>query len=236
MKLLAIDTATEGCSAALLNDGQLTSRLEVAPRKHAELILPMVEALLGEAGLSLSAVDALAFGRGPGAFTGVRIATGVVQGLAFGADLPVVPVSTLQALAQRTYAETGQKKIMTAFDARMEEVYWAAWQLADNGLMQLVSDEIVIRPEQIALSADLLDGLWAGAGSGWATYGDLLAAKAGIDSSQIYPDMISRATEIAQIAQVDLAQGKVVSAEQALPVYLRNEVAWKKVKPHPASP
>ena len=137
MKLLAIDTATEGCSAALVNDQQLLTRMEVQPRKHAELILPMLDELLSEAGLAISQLDALAFGRGPGAFTGVRIATGVIQGIAFGADLPVVPVSTLRALAQRAFQEYQHANVLTAFDARMDEVYWASYQLAENGLMRL---------------------------------------------------------------------------------------------------
>ena len=150
MKLLAIDTATEGCSAALLIDNKMAVRMDVQPRKHAELILPMLDELLSEAGLSVSQLDALAFGRGPGAFTGVRIATGVIQGVAFAADLPVVPVSTLRALAQRTYNEYNHTNVLTAFDARMDEVYWAAYQLDDNGLMSLVGEEAVLSPDDVS--------------------------------------------------------------------------------------
>ena len=147
MKLLAIDTATEGCSASLFIDGAVTSLMKVEPRKHADLILPMVEQLLAKAELSLQQLDALAFGRGPGAFTGVRIATGVVQGMAYGADLPVVPVSTLQALAQRTYHEYCHEHVLAAFDARMNEVYWAAYQLDGSGLMTLIEQELVVSPD-----------------------------------------------------------------------------------------
>ncbi|NNJ83882.1 MAG: tRNA (adenosine(37)-N6)-threonylcarbamoyltransferase complex dimerization subunit type 1 TsaB, partial [Gammaproteobacteria bacterium] len=129
MKILAIDTATDACSVSLHMDGQYRDSHEIAPRKHAEILLPRIEALLSAAALSPRDLDALAFGRGPGAFTGVRIATGVIQGLAFGADLPVVPISSLHALAQGAWRERGEKNILAAFDARMGEVYWGAYQL-----------------------------------------------------------------------------------------------------------
>ena len=228
MKILAIDTATEGCSASLLIDDQLTSQLQVQPRKHAELILPMVETLLAESELALSQLDCLAFGRGPGAFTGVRIAAGVTQGIAYGADLPVVPVSTLQALAQRTWVETGHSKVLTAFDARMEEVYWAGYELAENGFMQQSLAEQVVKPQQAALPGNLQEQSWVGAGSGWQTYEQVLIEKTGLSQSMTFASMITRADEIAQLAAVDFKLGKFVSADKALPVYLRNSVAWKK--------
>lgn len=239
MKLLAIDTATEGCSAALSIDGQLLTRLSVEPRRHAELILPMIDELLAEAGLSIRQLDAIAFGRGPGAFTGVRIATGVVQGIAFGADLPVLRVSTLRALAQRCYAEFGQQQVLCAFDARMNEVYWAIYQLQD-GIARLLGEEQVVAPEQVVLPGDLMPGdetlMWAGAGTGWSAYQDVLSDTVsqqlklmGTGSlGDCYPQLISRAEEIVPLALDDFAQGLAVTAEQALPVYLRNKVAWKK--------
>ena len=225
MKLLAIDTATEGCSAALLVDGKVITRMVVEPRKHAELILPMLDELLAEAELSVSQLDALAFGRGPGAFTGVRIATGVIQGIAFGADLPVVPVSTLRALAQRTYEEYKHENVLTAFDARMEEVYWAAYQLADNGLMQLQGEEAVLAPDQVSCDSEVN---WVAAGSGFAAYSDVLSNALDNNLLETYPALINRAHEVLQLAEYDYAQGLAVDAEKALPVYLRNKVAWKK--------
>jgi len=227
MKLLAIDTATEGCSAALSIDGKVITRMVVEPRKHAELILPMLDELLAEAELSVSQLDALAFGCGPGAFTGVRIATGVIQGIAFGADLPVVPISTLRALAQRVYQEFKHKNVLTAFDARMDEVYWAAYQLADTGLMQLQGDEAVIAPDQVSCDASIA---WVAAGSGFAAYFDDLNNALDNNLIETYPELINRAHEVLQLAEYDYSQGLAVEAEKALPVYLRNKVAWKKTK------
>ena len=229
MKILAIDTATEGCSAALLVDQQLSSRMQVQPRKHAELILPMLDELLAEAQLSVSQLDALAFGRGPGAFTGVRIATGVIQGIAFGAELPVVPVSTLRALAQRTYDEYQHTHVLSAFDARMDEVYWGAYAAADNGLMQLIDEENVLSPAQVqcALPGDK-SVQWAGAGSGWQAYNQQLRKAVDCNLAATYPELITRAQEVVKLAAHDYEQGLAVAAEDALPVYLRNRVAWKK--------
>ena len=225
MKLLALDTATEACSAALLIDGQLLERFDVQPRKHAELILPMLDSLLAEAQLSLSQLDAIAFGRGPGAFTGVRIATGVVQGIAYAADLPVAPVSTLQALAQRAYADFAAGRVLAAFDARMGEVYWAAYELDEQNIMRLRDEELVIRPQQLSLQ---YQGEWLAAGSGWQTYQQELSDSLQTSISRIEAELITRAREIAVLGEVLCASGQLVSAEQALPVYLRNQVAWKK--------
>jgi len=226
MKILAIDTATEGCSAALLNDDDIISRLQVVPRKHADLILPMLDEILAEAQLSVKQLDALAFGRGPGAFTGVRIATGVIQGIAFGSDLPVVPVSTLRALAQRTCNDHQHEKVLTAFDARMDEVYWAEYVLDGNGIMQLQGEEQVIAPQMVSLSSSRQQ--WVGSGGGWAAYGDILKQVVSAESISVYPDMITRADEIAILAGHDFKKGMSVGAENALPVYLRNKVAKKK--------
>ncbi len=130
--LLALDTATEACSVALLHDGRVLSHYEVIPRMHAQRLLPMIKDLLAEAGVALSAVDGIAFGRGPGAFTGVRIAIGVVQGLAFALERPVLPVSTLAVLAQRALREQGAQQVAAAIDARMDEVYWGCYR-AEQG-------------------------------------------------------------------------------------------------------
>ena len=150
--LLALDTATEACSVALLHDGKVTSHYEVIPRLHAQRLLPMVQDILGEAGIALSAVDAIAFGRGPGAFTGVRIAIGVVQGLAFALQKPVLPISDLAVLAQRAHREHGAAQVAAAIDARMDEVYWGCYR-EEAGEMLLQGAEAVLAPEAAALPA-----------------------------------------------------------------------------------
>ena len=164
MKLLAIDTSTEACSAAVLIDGEIRERYRLAPREHTHLILPMIDELLRESDLKVGGLDAVAFGRGPGAFTGLRIAAGVVQGIAFGADLPVVPVSSLAALAQGGYRETGACRVLAAIDARIQEVYWAACEFDDAGQLQMIGDEVVCSPEQVPIPGG---DDWHGVGSGW---------------------------------------------------------------------
>lgn len=144
--LLALDTATEACSVALLHDGKVTSHYEVIPRLHAQKLLPMIKQLLEDAGTTLAAVDAIAFGRGPGAFTGVRITIGVVQGLAFALERPVLPVSNLAVLAQRALREHGASQVAAAIDARMDEVYWGCYR-ETAGEMRLVGAEAVLAPK-----------------------------------------------------------------------------------------
>ncbi len=225
LKLLAIDTSTDACSAALWLDGDVRQRYQVAPREHGQLILPMIEALLAEAGLTLAQLDTLAFGRGPGGFTGVRIANSVTQGLAFGADLPVVPISSLAALAQGACAEMG---VLAAIDARIGEVYWGAYRATENGLVTLIDQEIVCAPEDVPLLlADDVGG-WFGAGNGWHTYAQPLKARLGEAVAAWDGQRYPQAQHLAQLAADAFQRGLAVSAEQALPVYLRNEVAWKK--------
>ena len=146
MKLLALDTATEACSAALLVDDAIIERYELAPRRHAALILPMIEAVLAEAGIGVAQLDALAFGCGPGAFTGLRIAAGVAQGIALAGGLPVVPVSTLAAIACHAVARYGVERVAAAIDARMGEVYWGTYRAARDGGVVLMGAERVCSP------------------------------------------------------------------------------------------
>lgn len=225
MKLLAIETATEACSAALYLDGEISYRYRVQPRGHSELILSMMEELLGAGGESLNALDALAFGRGPGSFTGVRIATGIIQGVALGADLPVVPVSTLAAVAQGYHRRTGAVRILPAFDARMKEIYWGAYQLDDSGVVGLVGNEQVCRPESLEVPDG---GQWHGAGTGWRTYEVQLRTLLGEALVAVDTQLLCSAVDVAELAVAGFANGEAVAAEQALPVYLRNEVAWKR--------
>ena len=223
MKLLALDTATEACSAALYIDGDITQNYQLAPREHTRLILGMIEDLLNDAGITVKQLDALAFGRGPGSFTGVRIATGAVQGMAYGADLPVVPVSTLAAIAQSVHDNHQAEFVLTAIDARMEAVYWAEY-LADQGLMKLSGEEMVVSPEQVPLPAQQV---WVGAGSGWAAYEPQLLTRLQQPMQVIYSDVYPQSASIVKLAAHDFANGNFVEAAKAVPVYLRNNVAKK---------
>ena len=222
MRVLAIETATEACSAALYISGEIRLRYQVEPRRHSELILPMMEALLAEAEIALSALDALAFGCGPGSFTGVRIATGAVQGAAFGADLPVVPVSTLAALAQRRYREQGEKHLLPAYDARMDELYWGCYRIGDDGLAHPLNDDLLLRPDQVDLPTG--EG-WVGVGSGWASYGATLRNRLGACVAAFDGALLCSAWDVAMLGAAGFNAGKAVPAEQALPVYLRDKVA-----------
>jgi tRNA threonylcarbamoyladenosine biosynthesis protein TsaB len=223
MKLLALDTATERCSAALWHDGEVLAR--EAPRAGAasEQILCLIEQLLAESGAGLAALDAIAFGRGPGAFTGVRLATGVAQGLAFAAGLPVLPVSDLGALALLAFRQPGTAgRALICQDARMGEVYWASFVRA-GALPGLVGREAVGAPSQVCLPASWQGERWCGAGSGFEAH-PALGELAGTAAGPIWPSLRPHAREIAAMAA---AQGlaPAVSAEHALPVYLRDEVA-----------
>jgi tRNA threonylcarbamoyladenosine biosynthesis protein TsaB len=225
MKILAIDTATEACSAALYLEGEVMQKYRVAPREHSHILLPMIEQLLTDAAISVSDLDALAFGRGPGSFMGVRIAAGVTQGIAFAWDLPAIPVSTLAAIAQRAHAESGAVKVLAAIDARMNEVYWGAFTLADDGCMQRVGEECVIPPEQVARP----EGIgWSGAGTGWSTYGEKLSAAVGAGMLvSVQEECLPSAGAILKLAVPEFEAGRYVPASKAVPVYLRDNVAKK---------
>ena len=219
MKLLAIETATEACSSALLINGEISSLYQIAPRQHAALILSMVDELLSSAGVQLKDMDALAYGRGPGAFTGVRIATGVIQGLAFGAGLPVIPVSTLAALAQG--AASGQSNIISAIDARMGEVYWCLFEVGSSGLVSPVSEEKVSRPEKVQVKNNTP---YFGVGTGWASYYSVLEKLPGIELTGFDGDRYPDARNIITLAQQEYQKGNLVAAADALPIYVRNKV------------
>lgn len=220
--LLALDTATEACSVALLHDGKVISHYEVIPRLHAQRLLPMIKDLLAEAAVPLSALDAIAFGRGPGAFTGVRIAVGVVQGLAFALDRPVLPISNLAVLAQRSLREHGAMQVAAAIDARMDEVYWGCYR-AESGEMHLQGVEAVLAPEQVALPADA-SGAWFGAGTGWGTFAERMP----ITLSGQDAEMLPHAEDLLSLARFAWARGEAVGADEAQPVYLRDKVATPK--------
>ncbi|MBW0148900.1 tRNA (adenosine(37)-N6)-threonylcarbamoyltransferase complex dimerization subunit type 1 TsaB [Marinobacter arenosus] len=228
MKLLALDTSSEGCSAALLVDGEISERFEIAPRGHTRLLMPMVRELLAEKSLVPADLDALAFACGPGSFTGIRIATGVVQGLAWGLDVPVVPVSSLATVAlgaMETLDLNDGDTVAVAFDARMGEVYWGCFARRD-GLPVLQGKERVCPPSLVALEGE--SGRWVGAGQGWRFREEMPAEVAGrvvtVDDT-----LVPRAAWVARLAEAGYRQGQAVPAEMAQPVYIRDEVAWKKL-------
>ncbi len=278
MKILALDTATENCSAALLIDGRVLTREVELERGHAELILPMADELLAEAGVTLRSLDAIAFGRGPGSFTGVRMAATVTQGLAFGADLGVVPVSDLKAVAQRAFAQDATiVRVLVCNDARMSEVYWACFERGPDGLATPKGDEHVGKPLTVALPQDWPDA--TGVGRGFTAYaadlraavptalpggapwpqaplvsascasaprqadsanavanarepGPTLPTRAVVTASAgptvpptDYTRFLPRAAEIVLLAVPEVLAGRLVSPEEAIPVYLRDNVA-----------
>ena len=227
MRILAIDTATENCSVALLIEGQVRATEELIGRGHAERILPMIDTLLREAGVRLRDLTAIAFGRGPGSFTGVRLAASVTQGLACGSAVGVVPVSDLRAVAQRALElPAAPQRVLVCNDARMHEVYWACFERGPDGLAVGVNAERVGGPAQVTLPAQ-----WGaavapvlGVGSGFSAYPELGAAMSG-GVSIVADRLLPRAAEIARLAVPEVAGGHLLRPEQALPVYLRDDVA-----------
>lgn len=223
-RILAIDTATEACSVALTDGSRVYSQFEVCPQQHSQKLLPMVDEVLNEAGLSLTDIDCLAFGRGPGSFTGVRIATGMIQGLAFGSQRQVAGVSTLAAMAQQAMQESGKTTAYVAIDARMGEVYFAAFTLRD-GLAEILIDEQVCAPDSAASQLAETDAVLAG--TGWDAYPVLSDYKASqaADVVVLYPN----AAAMLPLAEYLCQQGETVPADDVEPVYLRDKVTWKKL-------
>lgn len=222
MNLLAFETATEALSVAVMVDGQVRERFELAPRRHAELALPWADALLAEAGLSRSQIDVIAVGRGPGAFTGVRLAIALAQGIALALDRPIVPVSTLAALAMRAKVPVdANSRVLAAIDARMGEVYVAEFALRDGDATP-IGEERVCTPDRVVLG----DGSdWHGVGTGFgAAEGWFATQWAGrfvsIDASEL-----PHAADVARLAAKAFARGEAVAAEKVEPAYLRNNVA-----------
>ncbi len=223
MKLLAIETATESCSAALMVGDEVHSVSEVAPRRHNEIILSMCEQVLAQGQESLSQLDAIAFGRGPGAFTGVRLAASVTQGIALGQGLPVVPVSSLAALAQQVFERNRKSHVLSCIDARMQEIYCGEYKLNALNEMELVGEEKVISPNKIKLTgpADCY-----GVGTGWGAYADALKQAIG-NKLEYDANVFPQAEHVAKLAKTYFQNQQYVSAVEALPVYLRDDVAKK---------
>jgi tRNA threonylcarbamoyladenosine biosynthesis protein TsaB len=232
MKILAIDTATEACSVALLNDDITDMIFEVCPRQHSQRILPMIDELLTKHGIKIGDLDALAYGRGPGSFTGVRIATGVVQGLALGANLPVIEVSTLAAMAQQNYMQHGYLITKVLIDARMQELYFGHFEVqqgAAGGIVKERQSEAVLTPaEAVAKFAEISDDdqAYGRAGTGWEAHSEaLLMLQNAAPINVLYPS----AEYILPIAKQAFKDGKTISVDDVTPIYLRDKVTWKKL-------
>ncbi|WP_308569050.1 tRNA (adenosine(37)-N6)-threonylcarbamoyltransferase complex dimerization subunit type 1 TsaB [uncultured Haemophilus sp.] len=227
--LLALDTSTEACSVALWHKGEKTHLDELAQRTHTKRILPMIDELLVNSGINLKQVDALAFGRGPGSFTGVRVGAGIAQGLAFGADLPVIAVSNLTAMAQAAFELHQVENVVAAIDARMNEVYFSQVkrekvrsELGEFFQWNPVIEEQVCQPEKVLEQFSDLTAYRVG--TGWAAYPQF--KNSGLEGSDI---ILPSAQYMLELALTDYAQNKIISALEIEPVYLRNEVTWKKL-------
>jgi len=219
VKILALDTSTEHCSVALWRDGTVDAREVLAGQRHSQLLLPMVDELLERHELTLAGLDGIAFGQGPGSFTGLRIACGVTQGLAFGADLPVVGISTLLAMA----AATGAGRVVCCLDARMGEIYHAAYAKGEAGWEPVHAPNLCAPGEAPLPPA----GPWTGCGNGFAAHESALKQRYAGLLSAIMPEIFPHARDIARLAAREFEAGRAVAAEQALPIYIRDKVALK---------
>ncbi len=221
MRILALDTSTEWCSVAVGDGTCWHRRDEHAGQAHSERVLPMVRAALAEAGFTLASLDGLAFGAGPGSFTGIRIGCGVAQGLALGAELPVVAVPTLAAIAQEVFRTRGWDRVLACLDARMHEVYTAAYARGD-GAWREVAPPSVLPPAAVQHPHPVGDAGWQGAGNGFAAYPGLAAQ---LELSGIAADARPTAQSIGELAVLRFAAGEGVAAIDALPLYVRHRVA-----------
>lgn len=224
MKLLALETSTECCSVALRVGDAVQVLRRPGAREQTAHVLPLVQQLLAEAGIALRQLDAVACAHGPGAFTGVRVAVSVAQGLAFGAGVPAIGISTLAALAQQAVRTANAQYVLPALDARMGELYAGAYVRGSDGLVESLLPDRLCRPEEFAAGVPAPHD-WVGIGSGWSAYG---AGQLGVSPRQLIvaePD----ALDVLALAARALARGETVAPEQLIPVYLRDTVAWKKL-------
>lgn len=221
MKLLAIDTSSEACSVALLIDSEVKVLHELASMQQAQRILPMIDELMSDSNVALNQLDALAFGCGPGSFTGVRIATSVMQGIGYAMNLPLIPISSLAALAQAAYDDLGWKKLWVAIDARIQEVYCGAYQVNSDGLVELVGKEVVCPPQDMP---EPPFEHWQGVGNAWDVYRDQIKFK----PKEVDASRLPVAAGILPLAKAKFENRQWVGAAEALPTYLRDNVAKKK--------
>ena len=225
--ILAIDTSTDACSVAMLTPGGVQQTIIVAPREHTQRLLPLINTLLADHQMSLSQCDAIAFGVGPGSFTGLRIALSTAQGLAYGADLPLIPVSTLKTMvhtAVRLGLVSGTESVVPVIDARMNEVYWSAYQKNNDQPLVEIHEETIASPESLLNSEFITaQGAFVGVGSGWH-----YACLSSTNAKKIQLDVYPEAYDVAVLAQEQYANKQTISPLTAIPTYMRNEVSWKK--------
>ncbi len=226
MNLLALETSSPVGSLALQHGDALLERAIDTPREQTELMLPLIDELLAAAGLELPDLDAIVYGRGPGSFTGLRIAAAVTQGLAFASGVPAVAVSSLEAVAQRGWRELGIDDALVCMDARMREVY-AARYTVEAGRATLQGDERLCAPVALLEPGVVIGDGWGGIGSGFAVYADVLAPLAA-RAARVVPGLLPAARDLLVAAADEIAAGRLLAPEAALPVYLRDESAWRK--------
>jgi tRNA threonylcarbamoyladenosine biosynthesis protein TsaB len=226
MNILALDSCSELCSTALLHDGRYYEQRELTQRGHSDLVLGMMDGLFQQSGSALADVDVLAFGRGPGSFTGVRVGVSVAQGIAFARDIPVVPISSLAAVAQKAAIELDAEYIAVAMDARMGEIYCAHYHF-DGQVVKLLTEERVCDP---AAFMPFHQDQCIGVGTAWRVFETQLRANFEGVVNQVEMDYYPEARHIITLAEVEVRLGNLLSAEQALPVYLRDNVAKKKAQ------
>jgi len=234
MNIIAFDTSTAACSVAVSHDNDVFSDHIIQPRGHANLILGMIEALMKKADLSLSDINVISFGQGPGSFTGLRIAAGVCQGIAYSQNIPVIALSSLRILAQGVYRETQQENIVILQDARMSEVYWGCYSLLpitnskkdfNTNVMKLIGDEYVSKPETVQLDCEIN---WYCVGEALQAYPEKLelCVKSTVNTQFIYPNAI----DMIALTNYEYANNNNIEAKDVNPIYLRNQVAFKKNK------
>lgn len=256
MNLLAIETATDACSVGLLSGGERLFDHRVEPRQHSRLVLPMIDALLAEAGLPRSALDGVVFGRGPGSFTGVRVAASVTQGIALGLDIGVIGISTLATIAQGCHRDFGDERVGVALDARLDEVYWGAYSVVPSlaaDVMQACGSERVCLPDAVtlgscdatnpaepaepaltdaipAVSAATDSASWQLAGAGAERYGDVMTKTLGLEGVVARHGRFPHAQDLLTLAWSLARRGDFSPPESAVPVYLRERVALTEVE------
>lgn len=217
-KILVFDTSATACSVAIQNGEQIYSSHKIAPMQQAKLILPMIQTLLTEASLTFEDLDAIAYGYGPGSFTGIRIANSVAQGIAFAAKKPVIQISSLAILAQAAFLEHTSRNWLVAVDARMDQIYWAYYQAGQKGCVELIGEEQLCTPDHASLPEK---NDWCGVGDGWNKYTDTLVARIGFKPQTIYANQLPTAEILLPLAKVKFAESQWVMAADAAPCYLR---------------
>lgn len=219
MKILALETSTEYCSIALWQAGVVNEKSVLVGQKHSEIMIAMLDELLQQAGVKLTQLDGIAYGAGPGSFTGVRIACGVTQGLALGGSLPVIGISTLQAVAQAS----GRDKVIVALDARMAEVYFAVYEKRGTGWLEVCAPCLCLPQNAPAVAGNG----WHGAGSGFSAHGDVLQQRYAGQLAETDANCVPQASAIAMLAAPMFEAGMGMDAARAMPLYLRDKVAFK---------